>query len=74
MKILIKTPTGNTITIEVESYHTIKDIKDKINGQEGISLDEFKLNFEGKELLDGFVSDYKIENESVLSLTNTSNE
>lgn len=69
IEISVKTINDEIIKIEIEPNETIRNVKEKIQNDVGISSDRQKLLFEGRKLDDcRLLSDYNIVNQSILNV------
>uniref|UniRef100_A0A453GS19 Ubiquitin-like domain-containing protein n=1 Tax=Aegilops tauschii subsp. strangulata TaxID=200361 RepID=A0A453GS19_AEGTS len=67
--IFVKTLYGKTLTLEVESYDTIENVKVKFYEQEGTPPERYRLIFDGVQLEDNrTLADYGIQHDSTLDL------
>lgn len=67
MHIFIRSLSGKHITLEVDLYDRVEDVRAKIQDKEGISPSSMRLVFKGKEIEDGqTLLDYSIQKDATV--------
>lgn len=75
MQIFVKSPTGETIILDVEASETISDIKSKLENKLEIPTNQQTLIYAGKKLdAEKSLADYNIQKQSTLQLLIISQE
>lgn len=69
LQVLVKTPTGKTLTLSVCSRSTVGEVKRNVQDREGIPPDQQSLLFNGRDMEDDrTLGDYNIPHQSTLHL------
>jgi len=68
-KIFVKTLDGRKITLDIQQKDSVLNVKEKLQDEEGISQNEQKLYYIGRQLVDDrALNDYYIKNRSILHI------
>ncbi|XP_065913123.1 uncharacterized protein [Dysidea avara] len=69
IQVFVKTLTGKTIALQMDTNDTVGDVKSGVEKKEGIRCDEQRLIFQGKQLDDGrTLGKHNISNNSIIHL------
>ena len=69
-QIFVKTPSRRTVTLAVSDTDTVQSVKEKLAEREGISVDEQRLLYAGKQLEGAeTLSQYGVKKDSTLDLS-----
>jgi len=69
IQVFVKTIAGKTVTVWIDSFSLVENLKIKIQDKIKIPLSQFRLIFAGKQLVNGrSLSNYNIKNEAILHL------
>jgi hypothetical protein len=69
MIIYIKTSFGLCIGLKVNGWHTIENLKDKLEQVEGTPTSKQRLSIDGKRIVnEGTLTYHNVQNESILFL------
>ncbi len=69
MHLIVKTITGNSITVDVEEFDQVKNVKLAIQEKEGIPFEQQRIIFGGRCLVDDkLLTEYKIQPGNVLHM------
>ena len=69
LQIFVKTLTGKTITLQLDPWFMIEDVKAEIQDREGIPPEQQRIMFYGTQLEDGHtLDDYNIVRECTLRM------
>ncbi len=73
IQIHVKTQTGKTITLDVNRWDTVREVKAQIQDEMGISQDKQRLSYAGRQLEDcHMLGRYDISADSTLNVTTES--
>ena len=69
IQLFVKSPTGRIIVVNVTIMDSVRTLRAMIEREEGISSDEQRLVYAGKQLEDGrILLDYNIQRDSTIDL------
>jgi small subunit ribosomal protein S27Ae len=69
LQLFVKTLTGRTVTLDVESSDSVLSVKQKISGLEGIPVDQQRLLADESQMVDErTLADYNLATESTIAL------
>lgn len=69
IQVFLRTEKGQTHTYEIDPDETVQSFKSKVYSRERVPVDQQRLIYEGKEMMDGKLTNYGVEALGTIYLT-----
>lgn len=69
IQVFLKNEKGQTTTYDISPDETVSGFKDKVQAREGVQASQQRLIHEGKEMNEGKLADYNVQEHSTIFLT-----
>lgn len=68
IEVFLKNDRGRTSTYEIKPDETVRNFKARVEQREGVPVSQQRLIIQGREMGDGLLSDYNVQNHSSIDL------